>query len=196
MKNQLDFLKTTILGGVLVILPLAFVVMLLDELIALLSVLTEPLAQAIPVDSIGGVAMATIVSVLTILFLCFAVGLAIRTRIGSSMHAYVDQNVLSKIPGYAAFRSMSRQLAGAEAEESFIPAVITMAEDQYALGFIIEETDSGFCTVMIPSSPTPTSGLLRYVKQEHVRRINAPIAKVFEVITYWGAGTGKLVDDD
>jgi uncharacterized membrane protein len=181
------------MGGVLFVLPLAFVMMLIEETVEVLSIVSVPMANLIPVESVGGVAMATIVALVMALLLCFLVGLIIRTRFGNNATEYIDKKFLSKIPGYGSFKSLSRQFAGAEAEDAYIPAVITMGEDTYALGFIIEELDDGYCTVMVPGVPSPTSGMLRYLKKEKVRRLDVPISMVFEAITYWGEGSGALI---
>lgn len=100
---------------------------------------------------------------------------------------------MSKIPGYNVVKNLSRKFAGTEDKTSFVPAAISLGGGIYAVGFIIEETTDGFCTVMIPGAPNPTAGMLRYLPIKKVRKLDVPISKVFDCITFWGHGYGELL---
>lgn len=193
MRSIFQFVKTTVVGGLLVILPLAFVILLMTELTDILDVVSEPFADLFPVDNVLGVSLAVLIEILMILILCFMAGLFVSTGVGSRTTEFVDRKILSNLPGYTAFKGMSRQFAVAGAGDAFVPAIVTWDEETYVIGFVIEESDAGFCTVLVPDAPSPMSGRLYYLKKDRVRILDIPLMEVFDAVSFWGSGYGNLV---
>lgn len=84
MKKQLGFIKTTVIGGIAVVLPLAFVVMLIDEAMQAIDVVATPIADALPKETLLGIPQATVVSFLLILMICFLMGSVFRPGPGAT----------------------------------------------------------------------------------------------------------------
>ncbi len=188
--------KSALIGGIFIVLPIILVVFLVAEALDMIGTFTDPIAELLPVEEIGGVAVAELVGLAILLLICFLVGAGVRTKAGSRANRWLEESVLGRVPGYRAIRNMLRQFGGQEADGMFIPAVVTMAPDVLALGLTVEEHDNGYVTVMIPSAPTATSGIVRYMPARDVRKIDATFTDVFNAITYWGAGSGELFRSD
>ena len=78
------FFKTTILGGVLFLLPLAIVLMILGYLLALASTVAQPIADRLQVQwgDVAGVGAVTMLSALVLVIISFGAGLIARTYLG------------------------------------------------------------------------------------------------------------------
>ena len=79
------FLKTTMLGGILFLLPLAIVLMVLGYALGLASMVAQPISEKLQLDAWGtvaGVGIVTVLSALVLVLLAFAAGLVARTYIG------------------------------------------------------------------------------------------------------------------
>jgi uncharacterized membrane protein len=63
------FLKTTTLGGVLFLLPLAIILMILGYALKVASMVAQPMAERFKIDDIGDVAGVGLVTVLSALVL-------------------------------------------------------------------------------------------------------------------------------
>ena len=75
MKGAIEFVQTTALGGLLVVLPILILTLLLSEALDLVAAISEPIAAALPVEEVGGVEIALLLGILIILLLCFLTGL-------------------------------------------------------------------------------------------------------------------------
>ncbi len=190
MKALSEFAKSTLIGGLLVIVPIYFSVLLLAKALGGLIAMLGPITATLP-ESLE--AMRGLVSVLIVVALCFATGLAMRTRLGLRMFRSFEHRVLEKIPGFGVLRSAVRRISGRSDDAMFQPVLVEI-EDALTPAFIVEELDDGRCVVLVPSVPTPAAGSLFILTRDRVHWVDVPVTEVIAVITRWGAGAGKLVN--
>jgi uncharacterized membrane protein len=189
MKALSEFLKSVIVGGLLVVVPVYFSVLLLAKAMAGLIKLFAPITALMP-ESLQG--LRGPIAVLAVLLLCFVTGLALRTRLGRRLFRGFERGVLEKIPGFGVLRGVMRRIGG-ESEDAMFQPVLVEIEDALTPAFIVEELDDGRCVVLVPSVPTPAAGALYIMTRDRIHWVDAPVTEAVAVITRWGAGTGKLV---
>lgn len=189
MRGLAEFVKTTLIGGLLIVLPAYLAVLLVVKGLAGLLALVAPVTDQIPTT----VQYRQLVAILAILAICFVAGLLARTRPGSLARRVVEERVLARIPGYEIIRSLTRRLTGGSDEASFAPALVEV-EEALAPAFIIEELPDGSFTVMVPSVPTPAAGALFILPRERVHPVDVPITTMFRLFSQFGAGTGALLE--
>ena len=187
MKGLAELTKTTLIGGLLVVLPIYVSILLLAKTLAGIIALLSPVTAAIP----AGVQFRQVIAILIVLAVCLAAGIVVRTGPGLRAKIALERSVLTKIPGYALVRGLAARVSGDEREGSFRPALVEL-EDALAPGFIIEELDDGRYTVLIPSVPTPAAGALFIMARERVHPVEVPFTQAVKVISKWGAGAGEL----
>lgn len=192
VKRIAGFLTSALLGGFFVILPIALIIFLLQEAFGTLMALMAPIVDVIPIEEIAGAEFATVFGILVLLVVCFLAGAAVRTGLGKRVSRWFDDRILGRIPGYSVIKSMTQQISGQDDAGTFTPAVATLGKDIEALAFIIEEHDNGFVTVLLPSVPMAMTGMLRYMRGDMVRKIDASFTDVVDTITYWGTGSAKM----
>jgi uncharacterized membrane protein len=189
MRSLAEFIKTTLIGGLLIVLPIYLATLLLLKGLKGILGLISPVTNQLPTT----VEYRQIVAMLIVLAICFVAGLLARTRPGSLARRVVEERVLSRIPGYEILRGLSRRLAGGSEEGSFAPALVEV-EEALAPAFIIEELADGSYTVMVPSVPTPAAGALFILPRERVHPVDVPLSVMFRLFSQFGAGTGALVE--
>jgi uncharacterized membrane protein len=188
MRYLWDVVKTTLIGGLLIVLPAYVAVLLLAKALAGLVALLRPLAAQLPV----GVEYREAVALAIVLVACFAVGLLARTGPGRRGLEAFQQRIFAKIPGYNALRSVAKRMSG-QADDSQLQPALVEIEDALAPAFIIEEAKDGRLVVLVPSVPTPAAGSLLIIERSRVHPVDVPFGSVIKVITQWGAGAGALV---
>ncbi len=188
MRTLAEFTRTTLIGGVLVLLPLYLAVLLLAKALAGIMALLAPVTARIPV----GIQLREVLAVLIVVALCFVTGLVVRTGPGLRAVNSIQKSVLERIPGYTVMRGIMARLSGAEQETTFQPALVEI-EDALAPAFIIEELDDGRCVVLVPSVPTPAAGALFVMDRARVHRVDVPFTTALRVVSQWGSGAGVLV---
>jgi uncharacterized membrane protein len=188
LKRFLRFLLNTLATGFLAILPIYLTILLLMKAMKSLGGLVRPITHLLP----KWFPAEAVASFLVVLILCLLVGIALRTRLGQTVRAGIENSLLQKIPGYMLFRSMAHQLAGEDREVTWKPALVEI-EEALVPAFIIEELDDGRFTVFIPSVPTPLTGAVYILTADRVHPLNVPFSKAIKAVTRWGSGSKDLV---
>ncbi len=191
MSRFINFLKTTALGGLLVIVPIAIVLFVLGQLLlALLSVVNEILAWlGIGIDD---ALFMSALALLALVGLCFVTGLVVRTRAGDALKGWFGRNVAKRIPMYGAIANLTRRFAGIDGEQ-FAPVEIDLYDSgTRSMGFLVESLPDGRCAVFVPTAPMATVGNLFILAKDKVRRIDASVTDTVSVITQWGVDVAQL----
>jgi uncharacterized membrane protein len=184
MNTLVEFLKTSILGGLLVLLPAYVSGLLLAKAIGGLFALIQPISSQLP----GGPVAARVLAIVVILVLAFLTGLLVRTAIGRRA-----SRMLERIPGYVMLRNLGRRFTGEVDGVDFAVALVEI-EDALVPSFLVEEHADGSFTVFVPSVPTPAAGAVYVLPKERVHRVDVPMATAVRCITQWGTGTGQLLE--
>jgi uncharacterized membrane protein len=183
-----EFIKSTLVSGVLVILPLGLGAMVLLKIVDMLRPLATLLVEWIP----HGFRFPNLIVLLLLLLVCLAAGLLAQTRAGRGAGTSLEGVLLNRIPGYSLVRSLTRRIGNAEESEKFAPALVEI-EDALVPAFVVEEHADGRYTVFVPSAPTPAVGVVYIIARERVHIVDAPFMKTVRCVSSWGVGSKDLV---
>lgn len=188
MKRIAEFTKTTLIGGVLVVLPIYLSALLLVKTLSGIMALLKPVTAQLPAD----VQFRRIIAFLIVVAICFFAGLIVRTGPGLRAKNAFDRMLLEKIPGYTLLRGLAGRVAGRSEDETF---AVALAEIEEALvpAFVVEELDDGRYVIFVPSVPTPAAGAIYIMARERVHLVDMPFTKAVRIISKWGAGSGELL---
>ena len=193
MKRIGGFLKTTILGGLFVLLPVVLAYLILAEVMQLAVALATPIADLFPEGTFDTIASPTLVAILLIVAVSFLLGLIMLAGPGRALGLWVERKVLMPLPGYRVVKSLTRSLGNVDGEESFKPALLRSGDGSREIIYVIEDHGDGQATVMIPWTPTAMAGSIRIVDRNRIDPINASLADVTKVLGHWGVGTRELL---
>jgi uncharacterized membrane protein len=188
MRRLFDFIISTLVGGLLLLVPLYLAVLLLLKAMASLVKIVAPLAKLLP----DWIPAADILSLILVLLVAFVLGAALRTRLGRRAREQIERSFFERIPGYALFRSLTQQLAGQGRENVWKPALAEI-EDALVPAFIIEEHDDGRFTIFVPSVPTPLAGAVYVLPPDRVHPLDVPFTEAVKSVSRWGSGCKELV---
>lgn len=195
-KRTFRFLKTTAIGGLLVIVPVAVVLFVLGQLLfalysAGIAVLETGLIRGIEAEDallVLALAAASLVG------LCFFTGLVVQTRIGAALRAWFGRNVAGRIPMYKAITSLTERFAGVDGDD-FVPVEVDLYQSTArTLGFLVEKLPDGRCTVFLPSAPVATIGNIVIVPEAQLTRLDASVSQAISAVTQWGVESALLYD--
>jgi uncharacterized membrane protein len=187
MKTLIKFLKVTLVGGLLVVLPVCVSLLLLLKAIKGAMAMLLPIAKLVPQRFVHH----DVIALCLLVLICFGVGLLIRTELGKCIGDWLEQHLLGRLPGFSIVRGMLRQLAGDKDEQSFQPALVEI-EEALVPAFIIEKHTDGQFTVFVSSSPTPMAGAIYILQPERVHPVDVPLRKAMVCVTKWGAGAAEM----
>lgn len=190
-SGGVHFIKTTIIGGLLFLVPVGVLVIVLAKVVDLMLLVAEPMADLIPLDSVAGVALANIIAAVILILICFIAGLVARRAFIRTTVENIESKVLSKLPGYVLIKGM---LSGLEEDDTHnLYPVLVSFNSAARIGLEIERLDDSRVVVMTPSSPNPWSGMVHIMAAERVQRLNLPITAYMENVERFGQGTNELL---
>lgn len=194
-----DFLKKTIFGGVLVLLPIALLAMGAKWLFGFITDLIQPLTD-FAVRFVGIEIVADIIVLLSMVVLCFLVGWAVSTAGGAWFHNYFDSHLAKWAPGYRMLREIVGQFFGDASKSPFKNGQVALVKlfdsETEVTGIVTSQHDDGRYTIFMPTGPNPTSGNIYHVQPSQVRLLpDVPLEDAMRTIIACGAGTGDLLRD-
>lgn len=187
-----SFIKTTVIGGLVVIVPLSLIVIIFGDLFATLMEMAQPVAKQLPFNELINTVIVTLLAVIGIFFICFLTGLIVRTSWGIAGKDWFERRVLSRIPMYNTIKNLTHRFVGEEGTQ-FTPAEIDLYDNGCTvLGAIVEELTDERMAVFVPVTPAATVGQIYLVPKIRVKRLSATLGATINSITEWGIGTKEL----
>jgi uncharacterized membrane protein len=187
----MKFIKTTIIGGLVFMVPVVIVVVIAGKALEIMMLVGKPLGNLIPIDSIGGVAVANVLALLGLALLCFVAGLIARSEMAKKVYRSLDSALLA-IPGYAFVRGFTDSMTkGQETAKSLIPVLVRF-DDNEQIGFEVERLEQGNVVVYLPGAPDPWSGSVVYFSGDRVKRLDMTVAQAINNIRHLGRGSQKF----
>ena len=189
MKQAVGFILRALGAGLLVVVPIYLALLLLLKALGSVAGLVRPVAALLP-DSIPA---ERALSLLLVLLICLAVGLAIRTRPGQAVRSRLERGFFVRIPGYAMLRNLTQQIAGQSRGNVWKPALFE-SDEGLVPAFIIEKfDDGGRYTIFVPSIPTPFAGAVYVIEASRVHPLDVPFTQALNTVSRWGSGAKDLV---
>src|SRR5262245_14369963 len=188
MKRLTQFIVRSFASGLVILIPVYLSVLLLLKAMQAVAGVVKPIARLLP----EWFPAEKVLSLLLVLFACFLIGAAVRTRRGQAARQRIEKSLFERMPGYALFRSLTQQLAGSREEQVWKPALAEI-EEALVPAFIIEEFEDGRFTVFVPSAPSPVSGSVYILTPERVHPVDVPFTHAIRSLSRWGSGSKELV---
>ena len=194
IKRLNNFFRSTLLGGLVAVLPMALIFLFFRWIFNLIKKYLEPIVNLIEVDTQIQQVILYIIVIAAILALFFFIGLIIRTRLGRFVNNVLEEKYLMKIPGYKIARDTVMQFFGGN--KSFFSEVVLVDifnSGTLMTGFITDDHGT-YVTVFVPTGPNPTSGNIYHVKKEKVTKTSAAVDNGMKSIISCGAGSKEIFE--
>jgi len=192
MKALTSFVKTTLVGGLLFLLPLGVILLVLKHVMQIAAKLAAPVAAHFPVSHFAGVAIVTLVAALMLLLVAFLAGLMARTKPGQRLSAWFEESILGGLPQYRMAKSMAEGFAHIESGAGMHP-VLVRVDDGWQLAYRLEELHGGWVAVFMPQAPTPMSGNFLYVAVHRIRPLPISMPAAMKLVKSVGVGSQEAL---
>ncbi|HDT12349.1 MAG TPA: DUF502 domain-containing protein [Candidatus Marinimicrobia bacterium] len=190
-KRIRKFFRTTLIGGLIAIMPLTLIILLFRWILNLIEKYLGPIVKIIETDSRFYNFGLYVLTIVAILLLFFLIGVIIQTRIGKFLNKAEDK-YLQKIPGYKLAKETVQQFFGKN--KSFFREVVLVDpfnSGTLMTGFITDDMGE-VITVFVPTGPNPTSGNIYHLHQDKVFRTTASVDSGMKSIISCGAGSTDI----
>lgn len=193
-KRLRNFLRTTLIGGVVALAPLTLIILLFRWVINLIGRSLTPLVDTILQDPDPNPFFKFalyLISFTAILLFFFIIGLIVRTRLSKFLNRAEDRYLL-KVPGYKLAKETVQQFFGKN--RSFFKEVVLV--DIFNTGVLmtgfITDDQGEIISVFVPTGPNPTSGNIYHFPKDRVIKTSAPVDVGMKTIISCGAGSSEV----
>jgi len=194
MKRASSFLKSTLIGGILVILPSAIFLFILTWLSGLVRKVINPLTTVLMTKSPLQGIVADLLVIVLLIMACFFVGVVVRTKLGKWLYALLEANILLKAPGYSLIKeTVSQFLGNKKSPFSSVALAQIFGNETLVSAFVTDEHEDGSYTIFVPTGPNPTSGNIYHLPRKYVHPIDVTAEDAMRSIISCGAGSSKLI---
>jgi uncharacterized membrane protein len=189
MNRQLNFIKTTAIGGFVFLIPAVIVVILFGKLIGGLKTLAKALAPIFGIESsFGGFTLDIAAFAVTIL-ICFAAGILAKRAAAKRAREKLDRSLLNFIPGYAFVKGFADNIRQTEEiSSSFVPVTVRF-DDYVQMGFETEQLPNGKVAIYLPGAQNPWSGSVVFVSNDRIKRLSISLPEALRNIRTLGKGS-------
>lgn len=189
---MLNRLRDLLIDGVLLVLPVAATVYLLQKLFGSLLNVLSPITHLMPKGHYFGMAALDLAAIALLIVSLIALGAFARSAPGTRVAQSLERIVLAKIPGYLVIKSIAADMSSAERDTGMRPALVAF-DDNTVLGFVVEEAGAGgMVTVFIPDAPAAASGSVVLVLRERVQLLEVATSSAMHAMKQRGIGLQQL----
>ncbi len=192
MKVQIQVLKTTVIGGIVFLVPIIIVAAIVGKAFEIMKTVAHPLSALVPIDTVGKIAIVNLIAILLIVLVCFLAGHAARTKAAARFVRALESKFLSHIPVYAFIKGITASIGGTEDREG-MTAVLVRLDDYSQIAFEIERLEGGDVAVYLPGAPNPWFGSVCIMTEDRVQPIDASMMAAVQTIRHLGKGSGELL---
>ncbi len=189
-KGLLAFLRATIVGGVVFLLPLALLGWAISIGVRIAGKLTGPALALLPDSLSHEWAVGFTLTILVILALAFGAGIFARSAPGQAMFAWIENSILGSLPQFSFVRSFADSIDGEEHDN--VDVVLVPADAGMALGFVFKPEPGPVVAVYLPGAPQWTSGSVVFARREVVVPAGIDFAEAAKILKRLGVGSDAV----
>lgn len=194
MRRFRDFLHSTLVGGLLFLLPLAIIGYAVSRLVMGAVMAGRALHDAVLPES-SGYLLPILAAFLMLVAIAFAAGALMRTAMGQALFYKAEQLVQTRVPFYAVLRhNVVSAAGGAEvlADSEQVEVALLHLDDMSVLALVFERRPDGKVVVFLPGAPQATSGSVAVVEAERLEKTDLSIADVTRSMRRLGRGLADM----
>jgi len=194
MGKLKKFFKTSLLGGIAVILPFTILFLIFRWIFHVIIAIIQPLTDVVVARSHFKEIAADLIVVGIILTACFLVGAVVKTKIGKFLHEHIDNRLSKLIPGYSTIKLTVAQFFDRKSAPFSSVALVRAFDDESLMtAFITDTHPDGSYTVFVPCGPNPTTGYILHMKKKYVHPVPVSVESALRSVISCGAGSQPML---
>ena len=188
----MNFIKTTVFNGILILFPLLLLGLAINEIAGLLMALVDPIADLFPPGAFDGAYLPGVLAALLMAVAAFGCGLLARAGVVRRMGRAFERNVLRKVPMYTMLQSISTAFLDADSS-GFTPALLGKSGGGQEPCYVVEEHGNGLATVMLPWVPASFAGSIKVAPLDEIQKLDCSLDEYSRSLSLLGVGVAECL---
>ncbi len=194
MKTIAEFIKSTIVGGFFVLLPLLLLWGVLSQAFAIALKIAAPIAYLLSKNIFtDALRHKNLLAVLLLLGSSFFCGMLLRVSFIRRVMRVVESHTLDRVPGYTVLRNVVSEAVRPGSTGGFKPGMLLISQGIQRPVYVIEDHGDGNLTVFLPAAPTAFSGTVHIASRDNVALLDVPLGEFVKSIVQCGVGQANLL---
>ncbi|MBK7873196.1 MAG: DUF502 domain-containing protein [Saprospiraceae bacterium] len=187
------FVITTIIGGLVVFLPITIFVALVRLIFNFIANIIAPISKLFNFSEDVGQWLINLLSFTIVIGTFFVIGLIVQTELGSKFFKNIEDRWLMQLPLYKVIRDTVRQFIGVD-KMPFSQVVLAdvFGDGVWMTGFVTDEHPNGYFTIFVPTAPNPTNGFVFHIHESKIRFLETKTEDAMSSIIGLGIGSKVL----
>ena len=194
MKKVSEFFKTTIVGGLFVMLPVLLLYLLFGEILDLVVVLATPIADLLPKGALGDSELPVITALILIIGVSFILGIVMRSEIGRRLGRWLEHLLFGRLALYNVLKRLTTSFTSIDKDRAFRPALVNAGDGSQELAYMVEDHGDGNATILLPRAPAALTGPVKVVPRTQIELLNISLGDFSMVLSHWGIGLQEMID--
>lgn len=194
MKKISKFFKTTIVGGLFVMLPVLLLYLLFGEVLDLVVVLATPIADLLPKGALDDSELPAVTALILIIGVSFILGIVMRSEIGRRLGRWLENLIFGRLALYNVLKRLTTSFTSIDKERAFRPALVNAGNGSHELAYMVEDHGDGNATILLPRAPAALTGPVKVVPRTQIELLNISLADFSMVLSHWGIGLQEMID--
>ncbi len=195
MRMNISGLKTTLIRGLTLAVPLAIVGYVLIRVIQIIRKLITPIATKIGIHHVLGNATLSIITVLLIILFIFGLGLLMQIRIVLRLRQRLEDTILHFAPSLNYFKLMADDKLKVTNSQNEWKPVLVFSEEKYNAAFIVEETEQ-LVTLFVSKGTSLKDGEIMTVYRKDVTIHPATYEELDKFSRAFGKGFISILENN
>ena len=193
---MISFLKSALVNGLAILLPLVLVYIGIKEIFELLVGLATPIAELFPVGTFDHIKEIEIIALLLIVGCALVLGTLSKIEAGRNFANTLEHRTLYKLPMYRMLKSLVGAFLNLESEDSFKPALMENGFGDMEPVYVIEDRGRPRVVVLVPRAPVAFAGSVKLVQRERINYLDVTLDEFSLSLTYLGKGMSDLLPEE
>ena len=188
----MKFLKSSLLRGLFVLLPLMLLWVGLKEIGGLLAEMATPIADLFPGSAFDNLTAPGVVALFLITGASLVIGMAAKSAWISNVGHHFENSVLNRVPMYRMLKIISSTLIDTDTTD-VDPALLTDGSGGGDPCYVIEKHKDGRATILLPWSPASFAGSIKVVQQSDLETLACSLDEYSRSLSQIGVGVEECL---
>jgi uncharacterized membrane protein len=194
IRTAIAFLRATLIGGVMFLLPVGVVIVVAGKLFAISRSASQALHDTL-FPEVPSRLLPFLGAILVLVVIAFVAGLFARTVAGRRVFSALEDVILSRLPVYTLLKQTLADMAGGAARlsgEREVTVVLVRFDDHRAPGFVVDRAPGGEYVVFLPGAPSAFTGQVVLVSPDRIEETNFTPQDVLGAMRRLGSGVAAM----
>lgn len=174
-------------------IPLTLIIHVVKTIWPLIEKLSKPISRILPFHTIGGEIMDSVIGVFIIILISILVGWIAEKSFLKNWTNKIEAMLTLLFPGFSFYKNYLKTKPSENIQNEW-KSVIVEDNNEFKLGFIIQERKDELCVIYVPGVPNPYEGEIVFKPSSDLRRINIPFSETVKIMRQYGEGFSEIYD--